>query len=995
MTKLAKLGLLVGAIILGTACGGGSKQDTLPPGGGTGGATGTGTAGNDNGATNGTGNAADSGAKAIYQPALLATPLPNDPTKTTIHRLSNGMTVYISPDAQQPTVVAHIAVRAGGAEDPQRSTGLAHYLEHMLFKGTTKLGTLDYAKEKPHLDKIASLYADLRKPGSNRAQVLTAIDKENLAAAQYEVPNELDQLYSRMGVTGLNAFTNNDATVYVSEVPKNRIAQWAHVEAQRYSDAVFRLFLPELEAVYEEKNRGMDSPPRRVNEAFMKALYPNHGYGWSSVLGEIEHLKSPAYQDMLDFFHRYYNPQNMAILLAGDVDTSVLPVLEKEFGRFHREPGPAEQPGTQTPLSGVKTIEVKVPSQEGVVLGWLLVPATHPDRLPLELMDLLLLDGQSGILARDLLLTQKVADAGCNPTFLRDGGYYEMYADALKGQSLDQLQKLLLGLVAKLQNGDFTDQDVATAILTYEIQQQQILESNRGRMSLLQESFIDGEKWSDTISKIDRMKKITKADIMRVAKQYLNGNMLVVKKVIGKPKTEKIEKPHITPVEVDPKRQSAFAKEVMAMKVSPIEPVSLVEGKDYARGKIKTGEFVAVKNTRNKLFSVSFDYDYGRFDDRMACAALDILKVSGAGKRDAQQVARHLHELGLSIDASCSADQSSISISGIDRNLEQGMALLREWLASPNIGNDTLASYIKTTLTNRENAMSTPNVISAALQQYARVGNNSEFLMVPTDKALQRVKPAQLQRVLARFLDMKHRTAYFGPRDEKTAESVVVLGKGSIRARRPRPDRFRAPNHVFATDQDTKQMQILMSWPRRPANNNDRAVGTLFSEYIGPVLYQEVREARGLAYTVAGWYSPGGKKIDDASVGAYVGTQADKIHDSINAVLDTMHKPIDDKRLDNARETIMQNHRVDRIRPRAIANTVYAWEDQGEKADPRDARVKRALAVKKPDLEKWIKTALARRVLVSVSGPKKVIDLKKLSKIAPVTWVPKKKLFGY
>src|SRR5690349_2789632 len=200
--------------------------------------------------------------KAIEAPALIATPLPDDPTKTTIHRLSNGMTVYLSPDSQEPSIVAHVAVRAGSRNDPQQSTGLAHYLEHMLFKGTSKLGTLDYEKEKPHLARIAALYADLRKPGADRDKILHEIDSETQASAEFAVPNELDQLYNRIGVTGLNAFTANDATVYISRIPKNRVAQWARIEAQRYADAVFRLFWPELEAVYEEKNRALDNPNR-------------------------------------------------------------------------------------------------------------------------------------------------------------------------------------------------------------------------------------------------------------------------------------------------------------------------------------------------------------------------------------------------------------------------------------------------------------------------------------------------------------------------------------------------------------------------------------------------------------------------------------------------------------------------------------------------------------------------------------------------------------
>lgn len=938
---------------------------------------------------------AASGKQASAQPKLVPAPLPGDPTKTTIHRLSNGMTVYISPDKAEPSVVAYVAVHAGASYESRESTGLAHYLEHMLFKGTSKLGTQDYGKEKGHLDKIASLYDDLRKPGANRDQILKDIDAQTQAAAAFAIPNELDQLYSQLGIGGLNAFTNNDSTVYVTQVPKNRLEQWARVEAARYADPVFRLFWPELEAVYEEKNRGLDSPERRVHEAFMKALFPDHGYGWSSVIGEVEHLKTPAYGDMVRFFDRYYTPTNMAILLSGDVDTSILPLLEKEFASFKRPAGPAAEPGRVAPLAKRQEISVKVPANEGVQLGWPLVAATHPDRVAIEVMDLLLLDGSSGILARDLTLPQKVADAGCNPTFLRDAGYYELYADALDGQSHAELEKLLLGLVDKLQKGDFTDTDLATAILTYELGKQRQLESNQGRMGMMLEAFIADEEWENAITKIERMKKVTKADVMRVAKQYLTPAMLVVKKVKGQEAPPKITKPGITAVKVEQGRRSDYAKTILDMKVSPIEPVALTEGKDYQRGKLKTGDFVAVKNERNTLFSVNYEFNFGRSDDRFSCMALDVMKSSGAGKRTPEQTARALHELGLTIDTYCSKDESGITVSGIDRNLDQGLALLKEWLASPAFDDKLLAAKVAAALTERSNSMKDPRSIGGAAQAYAQYGRDNEFLVVATNKQLQAVKPAQLKKVLATYLKRKHRTSYFGPRDKDTAAKAIVLGDGSLAARPQRVTKYRAPGSVFVTDQDTAQTQVLFTWPRKPANDNERATGTLVSEYIAPLLFQQVREARGLAYTVFGTFVSGVKKQDASMMLAYVGTQGDKTHEAIDALLETLRLPWEDQRMKLAQSSIEENHRVERIPPRAIAGAVYNWADQGHKTDPRDKRVKATLAVDKAAAEKWTKAAVAGKPTISVVGNVKKLDLGKLGKLGKVEQVPVEKLFGY
>jgi len=935
-------------------------------------------------------------ARAVETPVLVAKPLPNDPVKATIHRLSNGMTVYLSPDPQEPSIVAHVAVRAGSRHDPEQSTGLAHYLEHMVFKGTSKLGTLDYAKEKPHLDRIAALYDDLRKPGADAAKINQEIDSETQKSAAYAIPNEFDQLYSRIGVTGVNAFTANDATVYIATIPKNRIAQWARVEAARYDDAVFRLFWPELEAVYEEKNRSLDNPAFRIQEAMMRTMFPKHGYGYSTGIGEVEHLKKPAYGDMQAFFTRYYTPGNMAILLAGDVDASVIPLLEKEFAGFKRPAGDAVDPGELPNLKGRTAVSVTVPSNEGLVLGWPLVSAAHPDRYPLEVMDLLLLDGTSGILKRDLLLPQKVANAGSNPSFQRDAGWFELRADALAGQAPDDVERLLLALVAKLQAGDFTDSDLATAILSYEINQQRQIESNNGRLNLMEEAFISGQDWRDIVGRVETMRKVTKADVMRVAKRYLGSSFVVVRKIKGKSDLPKIDKPGITAVKVDPSRQGTFAKAILEMPVSPIEPVALREGQDYERGTLATGPIITVKNQRNTLFTVGHEYDYGRADDKLTCLALEVMKVSGAGKRNAEQVSRHLHELGIIIDTGCTKGRANLVISGIDKNLEAGTALLREWLAEPMFDDATVKARVTSSLTERANAMAAPQAINAAAASFARYAGDTEFLVVAKNKDLEAATPAQLKKILARFLTFKHRTSYFGPRTRDEASKAVVLGTGKVATKPPRPTKYRKPGSVFLADQQTAQTQVLLTWPRRgPANDNDRALGTLFREYVQPLLFQEVREARGLAYSVGGSFDPGFRKIDDASLFASVGTQGDKTHDALDAVLETLRKPVDDSRLAIAKSGLAENHRVDRIPPRGIANTIYMWSDQGEQGDPRAARVERALKVGKADLEKWIKAALAQPPIVSVTGDRKKLDEARLKKLAPVTVVPLAELFGF
>ncbi|MBW2464605.1 MAG: insulinase family protein, partial [Deltaproteobacteria bacterium] len=434
-------------------------------------------------------------------PATLAAPLPGDPAGVTIHRLSNGMSVYISTVRDEPRFDAWIAVRTGGRNDPANSTGLAHYLEHMLFKGSDEYGTLDMEAEQPHVDRIAALYDELRKADEGRrAEIFKEIDAETVAISKTAVPNELSKTYSAIGVQGLNAFTNNDATVYIGSVPANRIASWARVESERFRDPVFRLFFPELEAVYEEKNRGLDSPGRRVYNLVSQTLYPDHPYGSQTVLGSVEHLKTPAYGDMVAYFERWYVPNNMAIILAGDVDAkTALPILEKYFSGAESKPVPEKPPGTITPIKGRKFASLKAKGEETVQIAWPTVPVGHPDEDALVVMDWLVDNSSSGLLNVKLLLSQKLPSGGSNPQIQPEAGHWNMRGTAKTDQSLKEVEDLLLSVRDAIVAGEFTQEQIDAIVLNEEISLKQRMESTGGRVSLMQDAFIERQPWAHVV----------------------------------------------------------------------------------------------------------------------------------------------------------------------------------------------------------------------------------------------------------------------------------------------------------------------------------------------------------------------------------------------------------------------------------------------------------------------------------------------------------------
>lgn len=238
-----------------------------------------------------------------------------------IHTLDNGLSVYLSENHEEPWVSCRVAVRAGAAHEPDHATGLAHYLEHMLAnKGTRSLGTRDAVAEQVHLARLRDLYEQLHKADTDeRAALLVEIDAENQAANRWAIANELKQAYGLLGGQGLNAFTSHDRTVYVVDVPSNRLEAWAMLEGNRFREPVFRGFPTELETIIEEKNRALDNPGRALAMAGNRLVWAGHPYS-RDVLGEVAHLLAPSIAATERFFSTWYVPNNMAVILAGDID---------------------------------------------------------------------------------------------------------------------------------------------------------------------------------------------------------------------------------------------------------------------------------------------------------------------------------------------------------------------------------------------------------------------------------------------------------------------------------------------------------------------------------------------------------------------------------------------------------------------------------------------------------------------------------------------------
>ncbi len=930
------------------------------------------------------------GASEPNVPRVVATPLAGDLLRACVHRLDNGLTVYLSENHQQPRISAWIAARAGGKLDPSDSTGIAHYLEHMLFKGTETIGTLDYGKERPHLEAIQALYEKLFAETDREARdrIYAEIDAENVKASEYAVPNEFDRLYSELGFQGTNAFTGNEIVAYVCDFPANRAEVWARMEADRFARAVFRLFQTEIETVYEEKNMSLDNPERILNEAQDRLLFKRHPYGQHTILGSLEHLKNPSLRKMYEYFHTYYVPGNMCVALAGDFDSrKMLKIVERHFGAW-KPAAVVSVPKWDLPKPrGVERVEVKYEAEEKILISWLLPALRHPDSYALQVMDMLMDNATCGILNLELNQAQKVKESYSYAWLANDAGAYVMGAVPRKGQTLEEAEALLLGCVRKLREGEFSDEDMRAVITNFEVGEKQKLESNEARVNAMAGSFVEFREWEETVERMNRLRDVTRDDVLRVAREYLGENRVVAFRRNAKPELPSIKKPKFTKIDIDPSRQSSGFRDLIAIKAKPIRPRWLKEGRDYTTENRPWGRIYSGPNPVNDLFFLHFGFYFGDMHDRELGAAVRLLDLAGAGDMTAQQFKKKLFSYGTNLGIGCDERWFTVQLSGIDKNLEPSLELMRELFRSPNLEKDTLEKMIQVTLGAQQDNKKNPYYVHYALGELAQRGAESRVLAELKPEELGKLDAGRLMKAVSGIWRLKRHVVYVGNRPPDEIARLVDDGRDDYEdppaSRKIRLVRPAGPRVLF-THRDMVQSRVGIFAADEtidPANHINYVV---FSNYLGgdmsSVVFQEIREARALAYAAWGGYGEGHWAGDDNSVYGGLATQADKTIEATELLRKLMADlPLSEERFAGTIRSIEQAYRTNPSGFRSAPWEPMRWEEQGiTGGDPRPRRFKALLKYRMSDLEKFARRFNERPMTIYILGNRERVDMEKL-----------------
>lgn len=942
---------------------------------------------------------------------------PNDPMGMLHHQLPNGLRLYMSVNRNEPRVFTNIAFRAGAKYDPAHATGLAHYMEHMLFKGSSAIGSLDWEKESAYLEQIADLFEQYRATPDTeterRKAIYADIDRLSQEATAFVAPNEYDRLSTALGSRDTNAYTGLEQTVYVNDIPANELERWFRLESERFRYLALRLFHTELETVYEEFNIGQDNDFRKTHHALLSALFPNHRYGTETIIGRPEHLKNPSMRLIESFFRTYYVPNNMALVLAGDFDPhEVARLAERYFGDYQPNDFPPFQYDEQPPILAPVRKEVWGQESPYVMMGWRLGPGSSDDGLMAVLVQHLLFNQQAGLVDLNLNQEQKVLEAEAYSWLFEDYSILGLFGKPREGQSLEELEALMLEQMQLLAAGEWEDWLLEACIKDLKLADAKGYDNNDARVAAMTNCFVLGVNWDRYVQRYDWLRQRTKTDVMAYVQRLCppNGYASVHKQQGQDPKVIKVEKPAITPIQLQRDELSAFGRAFLSQPAPRLTPTFADFEGDIHKQELQPGlAYHYVRNPTNEAFRLDYIFEMGKLNDRKLALAVAYLPYLGTNRLTAADIQREFFRLGLHFEVFNYDERSHISLTGLEESMEAGVQLMEHILADVQPDPEVWELVLEDVLLKRANAKQDRSVIlREAMTTYARYGANSPYTYRYSVEELRQIEPAELADTLRNLLNYERRIYYYGQYDAQRALDTILRYHRRPAQLLPPPAKPRFEqlptdaNEVLFVHFPIVQTDLMLVSKGTPSFNlEEHNLQDLYNEYFGyglsSIVFQEIRESKGLAYSTYAYYSSPDRQDRAHYLRAYVGTQPDKVADALPALMNIIEDmPVVEEAIEQARQSLLQRIESDRISPRRLYWEAQNSWDIGYQHDLlRDMYQQLQRTAPQTLIDFHQRYVKGRRYKLLVLGDRSNVPLDYLAGFGPVRELSMEEVFGY
>ena len=930
------------------------------------------------------------------------------------YRLENGLTVWLNEDHSQPKVFGAVVVKAGAKDCPD--TGIAHYFEHMMFKGTDRIGTLDYESEKVLLDSIAMKYDELAmtEDTAARARLQKEINELSIRSSEYVIPNEFNRLINRFGGSGLNAATSYDATIYFNTFSPQYMVQWAEINSERLINPVFRLFQSELETVYEEKNMYGDFIGGQVMDTLMARYFGPHPYAYP-IIGSTKNLKNPRLTEMHKFFEDYYVASNMALILSGDFDAQqVMPILEKAFSRIRSGNAPKQEKVMLPPFNGRETMKVKfpIPFIKAMGLGFRGVSSNHEDQVALNIAVNLLNNANGTGYLDKLMVEHKLMGALAINESMNEAGILAVaIMPKLLIQSYSSAEKMVWDEINRVKNGDFSDEMFNSLKLEQKRQYASSLENIDSRATVMMNLFSQGKSWNDYLNEVARIESITKEDVVRVAQKYFSNNYLCVTKSTGKYPKDNLPKPAFSPVVPrNADASSSYAKQLEKIPEQQVAPRIIDFEKDVKTSKLTPlVTLYTTPNPLNDIFTLNISYGIGALEQPELMQLTNYLQLLGTESLSFEQFRSRLQSIGSTLAFDVTPDAFVMKVTGFDNHIDETMELVGDFIRHAKADDKKLRQIVDDAKVSEKAFFKSGDNVASALLEQVKYGDQSRYLRKLSLSQIKKLKGKDLLAVYGKVRSVQCDLHYCGTLPvEKVIGTIrqhLPLERTTVASNSPYYRELKQYDRptVFFIDMPDMAQSIVYGYVKGdPVDDKaSRHASRLFSVYFGgdmsSLMFQEIREFRSFAYRTSGRYQlPNhAHKGTAGSFTAMLSTQSDKTLDALG-VLDSLIRemPLKPERMEAVKQTLVNRINNDYPPFRNLSEKVASARMEGFDRDPAEEFLRDIATMDMQDISRFYREQISGRPVVYViAGNRKHIDMKKLAEYGTIIKVKKKDIY--
>jgi predicted Zn-dependent peptidase len=917
----------------------------------------------------------------------------------TEYKLDNGMTVMLWEDHDQPDVTGYVVVRAGAVDEPAEYTGLAHYLEHMLFKGTQRIGALDWEAEKPIYDSIIALYDQYSEATDPkvREELAKQINGCSMREAKISSTEDFFNMLDLIGAEGVNAYTSYDLTAYHNSFPAAEMYRWLTIFSDRLIDPVFRTFQAELENVFEEYNMYANEPSSQVQKQLFADIYKGCPYE-RDVIGLPEHLKNPRLSKLIEFYNTWYVPNNMALIIVGDFDTQITkPMIDETFGRLQPKDLPERPSYPAVSFAGNPSKHYNLGYNPQVAWIYQGVKEGDPDQDVLDFVCALLYNGQTGLLDKVNTKGDVQFAAAFNDARRNDGRliieavpYYD--ANQQMFESDKATKAIVMKEVDKIKAGNIDDDLIANVKRMYAQSYKAFDENPSAKMSVLVDAFTYGKPTDDIFTQNEKIQALTKEEIARVAKKYFDAPYMTISfdedTKTQKPKT--LPKPNIEPLDPVKDAKTEYAEQFQKLPKGELKQTF----NNFNDVKISSlGENVTLHytpNDKNDIFTLRLRYGVGEHEMPLLPFATSLMENAGImgekpmeGKDFDQKVA----ELGGSVSYGCSESYFTVAITGEDENLDKIMNLVTRQLLMPYLEQKQLDAIKGSVFFSRLSRQKRTAVQKSALMQYAMYGKESAYLdEVPFADIWQLGLP-RVQSLVAQAREYALDVFYCGTLPEDQLVANLPLTEGMKPSKSPYiqdRQKYDKPTVLFLPNSNVQQADLYFYINGRPYDIASDVASDAFNQYMSGgftgVIMNEIRVKRSMAYSAYGVDATPALQGKDCYFYGYVGTQSDKVNDAISVYLDILNDmPKDSTQLAALKASLKQAAQTAKPSMRGKATTFEHWQRLGYSDDPAKVNAEAIDNLTFNDIEKFYEENIkGKPITIILMGDPKKINLKEI-----------------